>query len=66
MKNLNIKPRFVTDYRGRKVSVMLSLPEYNKILEELEELNDLRLYDEVKARKEKKVALTDYIKSRKK
>jgi hypothetical protein len=37
------------------------LKEYSRILENLEELNDIRLFDEVKARNEKSLPLEEYL-----
>jgi len=42
-------PRFLTDEHGKKISVVLDIEEYEKMLEELEELDDIRAYDEAKA-----------------
>lgn len=42
-------PRFLTDEHGKKISVVLDTEEYEKMLEELEELDDIRAYDEAKA-----------------
>ena len=39
-------PQYITDSEGKKLSVVLPIKEYQKILEDLEELADLRLYDE--------------------
>jgi hypothetical protein len=44
-------PQYITDSKGKKLSVVLPLKEYKKILEELEELDDIRLYDEAMADK---------------
>ncbi len=41
--------RFVIDENGKRVNVILPVEEYERMLEELEELEDLRLYDEAKA-----------------
>ena len=41
--------RYVVDENGKRVSVTLPVEEYERMLEELEELEDLRLYDEAKA-----------------
>ncbi|MCC6288547.1 MAG: hypothetical protein IT249_11750 [Chitinophagaceae bacterium] len=41
-------PQYITDDKGKKLSVVLSMKDYKKILEELEELEDIRLYDEAK------------------
>ena len=43
-----INPQFITDKDGKKVSVVISLKEYEHIIEELDELDDIRLYDDAK------------------
>jgi len=60
------KTRFITDANGKKISVVLPIKEYEHMLELLEEKEDIRLYDEVKARKEKTIPLDDYLEKRKK
>lgn len=60
------EPQYITDKKGKKLSVVLSLTQYKKMLEELEELEDIRLYDAVKARKEKSIPFTQYIQRRQK
>ncbi len=45
-------PQYITDNKGKKLSVVLPLKEYKKIMEELEELEDIRLYDEAMADKQ--------------
>ena len=45
-------PQYITDNKGNKLSVVLPIKEYKKILEDLEELDDIRLYDEAMAGKE--------------
>lgn len=45
-------PQFITDSKGKKLSVVLPMKEYKKIMEDLEELEDIRLYDEAMTRKE--------------
>jgi hypothetical protein len=50
-----MKTQFITDAKGRKVSVIMPIRDYNKILEKLEELADLRSYDEAKASNEESV-----------
>ncbi|MDZ4748674.1 MAG: hypothetical protein SH808_09320 [Saprospiraceae bacterium] len=44
-----IHPQYITDDKGKKLSVVLSIEEYNTMLDELEELEDIRLYDEAKS-----------------
>ncbi|HLV24134.1 MAG TPA: hypothetical protein VKY36_05080 [Moheibacter sp.] len=46
---LTESPTFITDKKGKKISVILSIEEYERILEELDELDDIRLYDEAKS-----------------
>ncbi len=41
--------QFVVNERGEKVAVVLSIEEYEKILEELEDLEDIRACNEAKA-----------------
>lgn len=42
----NIHPQYITNVKGKKLSVVLPMKEFENILEELEELEDIRLYDE--------------------
>ncbi|HEY2548265.1 MAG TPA: type II toxin-antitoxin system prevent-host-death family antitoxin [Candidatus Acidoferrum sp.] len=49
MEVLTGKRQYVVNERGEKVAVVISIEEYEKILEELEDLEDLRAYDEAKA-----------------
>ena len=44
----NIHPHYITDTSGKKISAVLSIKEFNSILERLEELEDIKLYDESK------------------
>jgi hypothetical protein len=47
-----INPQYITDNSGKKISVIIPLHEFNSILEELEELEDIRLYDNAKSSSE--------------
>ena len=42
-----VHPQYITDTAGKKL-VVLSLKEFDAIMEELEELEDIALYDESK------------------
>ncbi len=44
-----MRTQFVTDISGRKLAVILPIKVYNKMIEELEDLEDARLYDKAKA-----------------
>ena len=41
--------KFLTNEKGERIAVVISIEEYEKILDELEELADIKTYDEAKA-----------------
>ena len=41
--------RYVVDENGKRVAILLDIKEYERMIEELEELEDIRAYDEAKA-----------------
>jgi PHD/YefM family antitoxin component YafN of YafNO toxin-antitoxin module len=41
--------RFVTDERGQRISVLLDVDEYRKLMEDIEELESIRAYDAARA-----------------
>ena len=49
--------QFVVNERGEKVAVMISIEEYEKILEELEDLEDIRAIEEARASGETPIPL---------
>jgi len=57
---------FITDQKGNKISAVLPIKAYKHLLEELEELADIRAYDKAKAKKEKPILLSDAIQQRRK
>lgn len=62
----DIHPQYINDTKGNKTLVVLPVKEFESLMEELEELEDIRLYDE--AKKEDtgvRMLLSDYIKNRK-
>jgi PHD/YefM family antitoxin component YafN of YafNO toxin-antitoxin module len=59
-----IHPQYITDKDGKKVSVVIPLAEYEQIIEELEELEDIKLYDEAKADKDPSMSFDEYIRQR--
>jgi hypothetical protein len=46
---ISVNPQYITNGSGKKISVVIPVKEFNSILEELEELEDIRLYDKAKA-----------------
>lgn len=60
-----IHPQYITDNKGKKISVILPLKEFDAIMEELEELEDIRLYDEAKKEDDgTRILFSDYLKNR--
>jgi hypothetical protein len=49
--------QFLTNEKGEKIAVVISIAEYEKLLDELEELEDIRAYDEAKASGEEAIPL---------
>lgn len=50
--------------KGKKLAVILPMAEYEKMLEDVEELEDIRMYDEVKARDKSLITLVEYMEKR--
>lgn len=46
---VNINPQYVVDENQQRKAVLVTLAEWEHIIEDLEELNDIRAYDEAKA-----------------
>ena len=46
---VTIHPQYVVDEKQRPQAVLLPVAEWERIIEELEELDDMRAYDEAKA-----------------
>ena len=51
-----IHPHFITDNAGKKISVVLPIREFKTLMDELEELEDIKLYDDSKNDKEPAIA----------
>lgn len=59
---MTVNPQYITDRKGKKISAVIPIKEFKTIMEELEELEDIRHYDEVKKRNEPSVAIDDAFK----
>ncbi len=44
-----VRQQFIEDNQGKRIAVLLPIDQYNKMLEQLEEINDIRAYDAAKA-----------------
>ena len=63
---LTIHPQYITDSAGKKL-IVLPMKEFKDMIEELEDIDDVKLYD--KAKKEdngERILFSDYLKKRKK
>lgn len=54
-----MKTQFITDNKGTKVGVILPIKEYNKIMEELDDIEDVKLYDQATKRKSNSIPAED-------
>ena len=59
-----IHPQYITDENGEITSVVLPMSEFELIMEELDELDDIRLYDEAKKDDSPSIAFDEYVKQR--
>lgn len=60
-----LHPQFIKDAEGKKSMVVLSAEEFDAIMEELDDLEDVRLYDEAKKEDTgERISFSDYLKSR--
>ncbi|MDB5006171.1 MAG: hypothetical protein JWQ84_1242 [Mucilaginibacter sp.] len=63
---LTVHPQYIKDADGNKSLVVLPAIEFDKIMEELEDIEDVRLYDEAKKNDTgERILFSDYLKNRK-
>ena len=58
-----IEKQFITDKKVKQISVIIPMKDYYFILEELEELEDIRLFDKAKKKKQSFVNAEDAFKA---
>ena len=62
-----VHPQYIKDANGQKSLVILPIKEFDTIIEELEEVEDNKLYDEAKKEDTgERMLFSDYLKNRKK
>ena len=59
---MTLNKNFVVDAKGKKLSVLLPIKDYQKLLDELEELDDIKAYDKATNRKQEFIPLDKAIK----
>jgi PHD/YefM family antitoxin component YafN of YafNO toxin-antitoxin module len=57
-----VKAQFIIDHNGKKLGVLLPMKEYSRMVEELEELEDIKLYDEAKTHKTPSIPIEEAFK----
>ena len=58
--------QFILDDKGAKFAAVVPMKIYANMLEKIEELEDIELYDAVKARQEPSISLEEYRQQRQK
>ena len=58
----HLRENFVVDAKGNRVGVFLPIKDYNKLIEELEDRDDIRAYDKAVSRKQEFVPLDQALK----
>ena len=48
-------PQYITDDKGNKLSVVIPVKDYEMLIEAMEDLEDVRLYDEAMADKSESI-----------
>lgn len=57
-----LHPQYIIDKAGKKISVVLPIKDFNAIMEELEELEDIKLYDNAKKSNKPSIPINDAFK----
>jgi oligoendopeptidase F len=54
-----MKTQFITNDSGKKIAVILPISRYRKMIEELEDLEDIKVYDEAKKDNEPSIPIDE-------
>ena len=57
-----MRTQFIIDNNGKKLAVILPIEDYNEMIENLEELEDIKLYDKAKKDKDDALPIDDAFK----
>jgi len=61
----SISPQFLVDDRGNKTSVLLSISDYEALMEEIDDVEDVRLFDQaIGEQNGESISLDEYMKKR--
>ncbi|TFF40937.1 hypothetical protein [Mucilaginibacter psychrotolerans] len=62
---LPLHPQYLKDSEGNNSFVVLTVDEFEAIVEKLEDLEDVRIYNEAKREEDgERISFSDYLKSR--
>lgn len=62
-----LHPQFIEDTNGNNALVVLPIKEFNALLEQLSEIENIKFYDEVnKENNSERILFSDYLKNRNK
>lgn len=59
---MQLKEKYVTDEKGNRIGVFLDIADYEKLLEQLEQLNAIRAYDTAKLSDEEEIPFEQALK----
>jgi PHD/YefM family antitoxin component YafN of YafNO toxin-antitoxin module len=59
---VTVHPQYITNNKGKKISVVLPMKDFKAIMEELEELEDIKLYDEAQKSNEPSIPIDEAFK----
>jgi hypothetical protein len=63
---IEVHPQYIKDASGNESLVILPVTEFDCIMEELEDMEDVRFYDEAKKNDAgERILFSDYVKNRK-
>ena len=54
--------QYITDKKGKKIAVILSIEDYKKMLDQLEAIEDVKLYDRAKKKPEESLVAEEAFK----
>ncbi len=58
---IKLHEQYITDEKGIKKAIVISVSEWQEIIDELEELEDIRAYDEAKAKPSDPIPFKDAV-----
>jgi len=57
-----VRQQFIEDNQGKRIAVLMPIDQYNKMLEQLEEIDDIRAYDAAKAEEDEVIPFDQAVK----